>query len=99
MDQHRQWAISIVDALTVLRQVIALEATVPILVSVIVAAGSGFIAAGLFLRAQLDASLEPPGPAYYILVVAGVVASLGIIIASTMPLLATTTGPDSARQD
>ena len=84
--------------LSTLRRVIALEATVPLLVSVIVAAGSGFAAAGLFVRAQLDQALEPPGALYYVLLLAGVAASLAVV-ASTLPLLASTTGPDSARQD
>ncbi len=84
--------------LSTLRRVIALEATVPLLASVVVAAGAGFAAAGLFVRAQLDQALEPPGIAYYVLLVAGVAASLAII-ASTLPLLASTTGPESARQD
>jgi hypothetical protein len=84
--------------LSTLRRVIALEATVPLLASVVVAAGAGFAAAGLFVRAQLDQALEPPGIAYYVLLVAGVAASL-LIIASTLPLLASTTGPESARQD
>ncbi len=84
--------------LSTLRRVIAFEATVPLLVSVVVAAGSGFAAAGLFVRAQLDQALEPPGVTYYVLLVAGVAASLAII-ASTLPLLAATTGPESARQD
>ena len=39
-----------------------------------------------------------PASRYYVLVVAGVAASLAII-ASTLPLLASTTGPESARQD
>ncbi len=84
--------------LSTLRRVIAFEAVVPLLVSVVVAAGSGFAAAGLFVRAQLDQTLEPPGVHYYVLLAAGVATSLAII-ASTLPLLATTTGPESARQD
>jgi hypothetical protein len=84
--------------LSTLRRVIALETTVPLVVSVVVAAGAGFAAAGLFVRAQLDEALEPPGALYYVLLVAGVAASLAIV-ASTLPLLASTTGPESARQD
>ena len=84
--------------LSTLRRVITLEATVPLLVSVVVAAGSGFVAAGLFVRAQLDQSLEPPAASYYVLLLAGIAASLAVI-ASTLPLLASTTGPDAARQD
>ncbi|WP_462187047.1 MULTISPECIES: hypothetical protein [unclassified Frankia] len=53
-------------------------------------------AAQLFLRAQLDEALHPPGAGYYLLVITGLVASLAVI-ASTMPLLAQTTGPEIAR--
>jgi len=63
-----------------------------------VAAGTGFLAAGLFLRSQLGESLRPPGLDYYVIVVAGLVASLGII-ASTFSLLERITGPEVARNE
>jgi hypothetical protein len=46
----------------------------------------------------MDYSLRPPGIAYYLIVVAGLAASLGII-ASTLPLLKRITGPETARNE
>jgi hypothetical protein len=48
--------------------------------------------------AQLSEALQPPGAEYFLVVVAGLVASLGII-ASTMPLLERITGPETARNE
>jgi hypothetical protein len=84
--------------LGVLRRVVALESAVPLLVVAAVAIGTGFLAAHLFLRSQMDYSLRPPGIAYYLIVVAGLAASLGII-ASTLPLLKRITGPETARNE
>ena len=68
----------------------------PLLVAAVVASGTGFVAAHLFLRAQMEYSLRAPGPAYYVIVGAGLLASLGII-ASTLPMLRRITGPETAR--
>jgi hypothetical protein len=84
--------------LRVLRRVVGLEAAVPLCAISVVSAAAGLGAAGLFLRSQLGESLRAPGPAYYVLVVAGLVASLGII-ASTLPLIGRITGPEVARND
>ena len=84
--------------LAMLRRVVSLEAAVPLLISVVVAAGAGLLAAGLFLRAQLEQTLQAPSIGYYVLIVSGVLASLAII-ASTLPLLARLTGPETARND
>jgi hypothetical protein len=84
--------------LTMLRRVVTLEAAVPLLISVAVSAAAGLATAALFLRAQLDQTLQPPSPSYYLLIAGGVIASLAII-ASTLPLLARTTGPDTARNE
>ncbi len=84
--------------LDVLRRVVALEAAVPLLAVALVSAGTGLLAAHLFLRSQLDESLRLPGPGYYVVVVAGLSAALGII-ASTFPLLARITGPEAARNE
>jgi hypothetical protein len=84
--------------LRVLRRVVALESAVPLLVAAAVAIGTGFVAAQLFLRAQMHYSLRPPGVAYYVIVLAGIAVSLGII-ASTLPLLERITGPETARND
>jgi predicted lysophospholipase L1 biosynthesis ABC-type transport system permease subunit len=84
--------------LQMLRQVIALESAVPLLLVAVLATGIGLLTAQLFLKAQLDYNLHPPGLAYWLLVVAGVIASLGII-ASTLPLLRRITGPETARNE
>jgi hypothetical protein len=84
--------------LGMLRRVVALESAVPLLVIAVVSVGMGFLAAQLFLRAQLGYSLRPPGPGYYLIVLTGLTASLGII-ASTLPLLNRVTGPETARNE
>ncbi|MCW2862217.1 MAG: hypothetical protein JWP48_3925 [Actinoallomurus sp.] len=81
-----------------LRRVVVLETAVPLLVIAVVAIGSGFLAAQLFLKSQLEYSLRPPGTAYYVTVVAGLAVSLGVI-ASTLPLLKRITGPETARNE
>jgi predicted lysophospholipase L1 biosynthesis ABC-type transport system permease subunit len=82
--------------LGVLRRVVALESAAPLLTAAVVASGTGFLAAHLFLTAQMHYSLQAPGIAYYVIVLAGLVASLGTI-ASTLPLLNRITGPHTAR--
>lgn len=84
--------------LGVLRRVITLESAVPLLAAAVVAIGAGLLAAHLFLRAQMDYSLRPPGATYYISVAAGLLASLAII-AATLPLLRRITGPETARNE
>jgi hypothetical protein len=58
------------------RRVVTLEAAVPLLLGVAVSACAGFAAAALFVRAQLDETLQPPTLTYYLLIAAGVFASL-----------------------
>jgi len=82
--------------LGVLRRVLTLETAVPLLVSAVLSAGAGFLAAGLFTRSALGDSLRPPGAEYYIIVAAGLAASLAVI-ASSFPLLRRITGPEAAR--
>jgi hypothetical protein len=84
--------------LGVLRRVVALEAVVPLVVIAVISAGTGLLAAHLFLRSQMHETLRAPGVEYYATVIAGLVAALGII-ASTLPLLERITGPDVARND
>lgn len=84
--------------LSMLRRVVSLEAAVPLLISVVVAAGAGMAAAGLFLEAQLDQTLQPPTVQYYALIGLGILVSLAII-ASTLPLLARITGPETTRNE
>lgn len=85
-------------SLALLRRVVALETVVPLLITAVVAAGCGFLGADLFLRAQMDRALQPPGGDYYLVVLAGLVASLAVI-ASTLPLLNRITGPETARNE
>ncbi|HEY5986111.1 MAG TPA: FtsX-like permease family protein [Streptosporangiaceae bacterium] len=84
--------------LGVLRRVVATETAVPLLAVAVVSTGTGFLAAELFLSAQMDYTLRPPGAGYYGIVVAGLAASLAIV-ASTMPLLTRITGPETARNE
>ncbi|MFG1841472.1 FtsX-like permease family protein [Micromonospora sp. NPDC049175] len=82
----------------VLRRVVALESAVPMLAVAAVAIGMGLLAAQLFLRAQMHYTLVAPEPRFYVIVVVGLVACLGVI-ASTMPLLERITGPETARSE
>lgn len=82
--------------LGMLRRVVGLESTVPLLTVAVVATGTGFLAAHLFLTSQMHYDLVSPGAVYFVLVGAGITASLGII-ASTLPLLGRITGPETAR--
>jgi hypothetical protein len=84
--------------LGMLRRVIALESAVPLLVVALVSIAAAFVAAQLFLRAQMGYTLRPPGVPYYVTVLAGLAGSLGII-AGTLPLLKRITGPDTARNE
>jgi hypothetical protein len=84
--------------LGVLRRVVALESAVPLLFIAVLATGMGFLAAQLFLRSQMDYTLHPPGGGYYLTVLIGLVASLGVI-AATGPLLKRITGPEIARNE
>ena len=84
--------------LKMLRRVVTLESAVPLLSVALVAIGAGLLAAHLFLVAQLDYHLRPPGFEYYLIVVVGLAASLGII-ASTLPFLGRITGPETARNE
>ena len=82
----------------VLRRVVALESAVPMLAVSVVAIGMGFLAAQLFLEAQMDYTLAVPGVEFYGIVLIGLIACLGII-ASTLPLLERITGPETARSE
>ncbi|WFE99518.1 FtsX-like permease family protein [Micromonospora sp. WMMD964] len=82
----------------VLRRVVALESAVPMLAVAAVAIGMGLLAAHLFLRAQMGYTLVAPEPRFYVIVVVGLAACLGVI-ASTLPLLERVTGPETARSE
>jgi hypothetical protein len=84
--------------LGMLRRVIGLEAAAPMLLTAAASVGAGLLAAHLFLRAQLGETLQAPGLEYYLVIVAGLVASMAVI-ASTLPLLNRITGPEIARNE
>ena len=84
--------------LAMLRRVITLESAGPLLFTALVSVGAGLLAAHLFLHAQLGDAVTPPRTQYYVIVVAGLLASFAVI-ASTMPLLRRMTGPEVARND
>lgn len=84
--------------LRTLRNVVGFETVAPLVITAAGAVGAGFLAAYLFLRAQLRESLEAPGLEYYLIVCAGLLASLAVI-ATTLPLLNRLTGPETARND
>ena len=85
-------------SLGTLRRVVALESVTPLLIASVVALGSGLLAAHLFLTAQMELSLSAPAFSFYVIVIAGIAASLAVI-ASTLPLLRRITGPEAARND
>ena len=82
--------------LGLLRRVLLMESAGPLLLGAVGAIGTGFLAAHLFVTSQLGYSLHAPGAVYYLLVLAGLAGSLGILV-STFPLLRRATGPDTAR--
>jgi hypothetical protein len=71
---------------------------VPLLLIAAISTAMGFLAAALFLNSQLGESLLAPGPEYFAMVVAGLVAALAII-GSTLPLIERITGPEVARNE
>jgi hypothetical protein len=81
-----------------LRRVVALESTVPLLTVAVVAVGMGLVAAQLFLRAQMDYDLRLPGIGFVAVVAVGVLGCLAVI-AATLPLLERITGPETARSE
>ena len=84
--------------LAVLGRVLAMESAVPLGAVAAVSAATGFLASALFLRSELGESLRPPGDGYYLIVLAGLLASLALI-ACTFPLLKRITGPETARNE
>ena len=85
-------------SVAMLRRVVALETVVPLVLTATVSIAVGFLAAQLFLHAQLDQTLVAPGPQYYLIVALGLVAALAIL-GSTLPMLSRITGPEAARFD
>jgi hypothetical protein len=81
-----------------LRRVVLLESGLPLVSAVAASAGLALLAAQLFLRAQVKASLQPMTFGYYAALGAGLVLSLAVI-GATLPLLGRTTGPETARNE
>jgi hypothetical protein len=84
--------------LGVLRNVVVLESVVPMMLTAVVATAAGFAASQLFLRSQLDYTLDAPHAEYYLFVLLGLGASLAVI-ASTLPILRRITGPEVSRTE
>jgi hypothetical protein len=82
----------------VLRRVVALESVIPLLSVAVVSIAAALFASDLFVRSNMRLSMPLPGLSYYLSVVVGLAASLGII-AATFPLLRRTTGPETARNE
>ena len=84
--------------LGVLRQIVALESAVPLLIVAAVSIVVGLVSAALYLHSQVGIAFRLPGVGYWATVLGGLAASLAII-ASTFPLLNRITGPEVARND
>ena len=82
----------------ILRRVVALEAALPLVVAAVLVTVVGLLGAELFLRSQLDVSIRWPGLLYWLVVVIGIVVSLGLLV-STFPLIERITGPEAARSE
>jgi hypothetical protein len=84
--------------LATLRRVVVLESAAPLLAVAAVAIGTGFGASAMYTSAEMRHSLVAPGPEYYLITAAGIIASVAII-AATFPLLRRITGPETARNE
>jgi hypothetical protein len=84
--------------ISVLRRVVALESTVPLLISAGLSIGIAFAVSAMYASAELEFPMVAPHAAYYLTTAAGILLSLGII-ATTMPLLNRITGPEVARNE
>jgi hypothetical protein len=82
----------------VLRRVISLESALPLVVVAVASVGIGLLASELFLRSQLGVTLRFPGINYFLIVVGGLLLSLGVI-SSTLPLLERITRPEDIRTE
>ncbi len=82
-----------------LRQVVLIEAAIPLLLATLVSAVTGLLAADFILRATPNGfGLSAPSLTYYLLVGGGTVAALAIV-ATTLPLLGRVTEPQSVRME
>lgn len=82
----------------VLRRVVALEAALPLVVAAVLSAATGLLGAELFLRSQLNVSLQWPGLPYFLVVLSGLIVSVVLII-STFPLIERITGPETTHSE
>jgi hypothetical protein len=79
-----------------LRRAVLLEAVVPLLLTALVSIAAGLVASELYLRSELSLTLRPPGLSYYVVVLIGLAASLGIVGLS-LPVIGRIAGPEVAR--
>lgn len=84
--------------LGVLRRVVTLESALPLLIVAVISIAVGLVSAALYLNSQVGIAFRMPGVTYWGTVLAGLVASLAIIV-STFPILNRITGPEVARSD
>jgi predicted lysophospholipase L1 biosynthesis ABC-type transport system permease subunit len=84
--------------LRTLRRIVLLESAVPLLLAAAAAVAAGLLTAGLFVRSQLSETLQPPDPAFFGVVAAGLFLSLSIIL-STLPALHRLSAPEAARAE
>jgi hypothetical protein len=82
-----------------LRSIVMLEAVVPLVVVAVISAAAGLLAAHLILGSfDGDVSLVFPDAGYWAIMAAGLLGALGVV-ATTLPLLARMTEPQSARME
>lgn len=81
-----------------LRQVVVLEAAVPLVLATFAAAGIGFLAADLILRTTGNYGVSSPPISYFLIVGGGLAAALGVVCA-TLPLLHRLTALRSVRME
>lgn len=84
--------------MTTLCRVVTLEGAMPLVLTAAVSIVVGLASATLYLHSQVGIAFHVPGIGYWITVLVGLTASLGII-ASTFPLLKRMTRPEVARNE
>ena len=85
-------------SLRALSHVVVFEAAVPLVALTVISAAGGLITAALLLRALRGATIQMPGPPYYLTLLAGATIALGFV-AATMPLLRRISAPENARSE
>ena len=81
-----------------LRQIVLLEAAVPLIGLAVVSAAGGLLTAELLLRALRATTMRLPGTPYALTLLAGIVLALAVVMA-TMPLLRRISAPENARSE